>query len=640
MDFLEVSKRSIKRNVKDYFLYFISLVGSIIIYFIFVSIKRNESVVALLKESDKVETTFTFAQILLIIFLTIFIFYCNSFFLRKKKKEIALYSLLGIRKEEIAKLLFYETLLVGAAASVLGIISGLFIANICAGLLVKLMGSAFTFTFTISFVSIVEVLITIGAIFFIASWKSKKLIYEHRLVELLYGENQKEEAPTYSSKKAKSAIVLLFIGYVVAFSTLIFGVVMLLLTGLVIFGLIVKGTFLLFEQYTVKSLHKVKEDKKKYWNGTNILSISSLFFRIKGNVKMLALLSLLSAVTLCTIGMSSSMYYGAKKTAKLMNPVSYEYVTTGKELDKKVSEEIQKHELGIKNETSITMLSMQGNIDGEQMLTGYLIGNGNVQIMKVTDYNKLASMLGHKQVILGSEKEVVLLDPYKSYNIEKNSLEGNHVSFEGMESGLTIVDHREETVVSAKLAPVGLVVQESLFNKLQKGKDVSTVSGFIVEGNGSRELTERIGAIIPKEAKFQSFEKTNQSELQDGAVLLFASVFLGIVFILATGCILYFKQITEAMAERPAYGMLKKIGLTKKEARESVRKQVGVIFLAPFMLAICHTFFAFLSLMGFGGMFEYSLPLLGSIGVYIVIYFGYYMLTVRSYTNTVFNDRK
>ncbi|KIQ86200.1 ABC transporter permease [Bacillus sp. L_1B0_8] len=640
MDFLEVSKRSIKRNVKDYFLYFISLVGSIIIYFIFVSIKRNESVVALLKESDKVETTFTFAQILLIIFLTIFIFYCNSFFLRKKKKEIALYSLLGIRKEEIAKLLFYETLLVGAAASVLGIISGLFIANICAGLLVKLMGSAFTFTFTISFLSIVEVLITIGAIFFIASWKSKKLIYEHRLVELLYGENQKEEAPTYSSKKAKSAIVLLFIGYVVAFSTLIFGVVMLLLTGLVIFGLIVKGTFLLFEQYTVKSLHKVKEDKKKYWNGTNILSISSLFFRIKGNVKMLALLSLLSAVTLCTIGMSSSMYYGAKKTAKLMNPVSYEYVTTGKELDKKVSEEIQKHELGIKNETSITMLSMQGNIDGEQMLTGYLIGNGNVQIIKVTDYNKLASMLGHKQVILGSEKEVVLLDPYKSYNIEKNSLEGNHVSFEGMKSGLTVVDHREETVVSAKLAPVGLVVQESLFNKLQKGKDVSTVSGFIVEGNGSRELTERIGAIIPKEAKFQSFEKTNQSELQDGAVLLFASVFLGIVFILATGCILYFKQITEAMAERPAYGMLKKIGLTKKEARESVRKQVGAIFLAPFMLAICHTFFAFLSLMGFGGMFEYSLPLLGSIGVYIVIYFGYYMLTVRSYTNTVFNDRK
>ncbi|MFF2239127.1 FtsX-like permease family protein [Bacillus thuringiensis] len=640
MDFLEVSKRSIKRNVKDYFLYFISLVGSIIIYFIFVSIKRNESVVALLKESDKVETTFTFAQILLIIFLTIFIFYCNSFFLRKKKKEIALYSLLGIRKEEIAKLLFYETLLVGAAASVLGIISGLFIANICAGLLVKLMGSAFTFTFTISFLSIVEVLITIGAIFFIASWKSKKLIYEHRLVELLYGENQKEEAPTYSSKKAKSAIVLLFIGYVVAFSTLIFGVVMLLLTGLVIFGLIVKGTFLLFEQYTVKSLHKVKEDKKKYWNGTNILSISSLYFRIKGNVKMLALLSLLSAVTLCTIGMSSSMYYGAKKTAKLMNPVSYEYVTTGKELDKKVSEEIQKHELGIKNETSITMLSMQGNIDGEQMLTGYLIGNGNVQIIKVTDYNKLASMLGHKQVILGSEKEVVLLDPYKSYNIEKNSLEGNHVSFEGMKSGLTIVDHREETVVSAKLAPVGLVVQESLFNKLQKGKDVSTVSGFIVEGNGSRELTERIGAIIPKEAKFQSFEKTNQSELQDGAVLLFASVFLGIVFILATGCILYFKQITEAMAERPAYGMLKKIGLTKKEARESVRKQVGAIFLAPFMLAICHTFFAFLSLMGFGGMFEYSLPLLGSIGVYIVIYFGYYMLTVRSYTNTVFTDRK
>ena len=220
--FLEVSKRSIKRNMKDYFLYFISLVGSIIIYFTFVSIKRNESVVALLKESDKVETTFTFAQILLIIFLTIFIFIAIASF-TKEKKEIALYSLLGIRKEEIAKLLFYETLLVGAAASVLGILAGLFIANMCAGLLVKLMGSAFTFTFTISFLSMVEVLITIGVIFFIASWKSKKLIYEHRLVELLYGENQKEEAPTYASKKAKRAIVLLITGYIIALLTQVFG---------------------------------------------------------------------------------------------------------------------------------------------------------------------------------------------------------------------------------------------------------------------------------------------------------------------------------------------------------------------------------------------------------------------------------
>lgn len=640
MDFLEVSKRSIKRNMKDYFLYFISLVGSIIIYFTFVSIKRNESVVALLKESDKVETTFTFAQILLIIFLTIFIFYCNSFFLRKKKKEIALYSLLGIRKEEIAKLLFYETLLVGAAASVLGILAGLFIANMCAGFLVKLMGSAFTFTFTISFLSIVEVLITIGAIFFIASWKSKKLIYEHRLVELLYGENQKEEAPTYSSKKAKRAIVLLITGYIIALLTQVFGFGAIFITGLFIFGCIVKGTFLLFEQYTVKSLHTIKGDKTKYWNGTNILSISSLFFRIKGNVKMLALLSLLSAVTLCTIGMSSSMYYGAKKTAILMNPVSYEYVTTGKELNKKVREEIQKHGGIIKGETKVELFSGQVNIDGSSMLTGYLISDGNVQVIKESDYNKAAPMLGNKKAVLGSEKEVVLLDPYKSYNTEKNSLEGNNVSFEGMKRDVTIVDHREETVVSAKLAPVGLVVQDSLFNKLQRGRAISKVSGFIVEGNGNAELTKNLANILSVEAKLQSFEETSQSELQDGAVLLFASIFLGIVFILATGCILYFKQITEAMAERPAYGMLKKIGLTKKEARESVRKQVGAIFLVPLLLAIVHTFFAFLSLMGFTGMFEYSFPLLGSIGVYIIIYFGYYMLTVRSYTNTVFNGRR
>ncbi|MBL2556856.1 ABC transporter permease, partial [Klebsiella pneumoniae] len=88
------------------------------------------------------------------------------------------------------------------------------------------------------------------------------------------------------------------------------------------------------------------------------------------------------------------------------------------------------------------LFSGQVNIDGSSMLTGYLISDGNVQVIKESDYNKAAPMLGNKKAVLGSEKEVVLLDPYKSYNIEKNSLEGNNVSFEGMKRDVTIVDHR------------------------------------------------------------------------------------------------------------------------------------------------------------------------------------------------------
>ncbi|MEN1937063.1 FtsX-like permease family protein [Paenibacillus sp. 102] len=638
MDFLEVSKRSIKRNIRDYLLYFISLVGSIVIYFTFVSIKQNESVTALLKESDKIETTFTFAQILLMIFLTIFIFYCNGFFLRKKKKEIALYSLLGIRNKEIAQLLFYETLLLGIGASIVGIIIGIFVANICAGLLVKLMGSAFTFTFSVSFLSIVEVLVTLSIIFVIASWKSKKLIYQHRLVELLYGENQEEETPTFTNKKAKQAIVFLVAGYVVALLTQLFGFSAVFITGLIIFVLIVKGTFLLFEQYTVRFLHKIKEDKGKYWNGINILSVSSLFFRIKGNVKMLALLSLLSAVTLCTIGMSSSMYYGAKKTAATMNPTSYEYVTNGKHLNERVKQTIQDSHYDIKGETSVALLSAEGRIDGSSILTGYQVGDGNIQIIKESDYIRTSAQLKNEAVTLRSEKDAVLLDPYKSYNLENTSFKGRTASINN--ETVTFVDHREETIVSAKLAPIGIVVKDSLFKKVQQGKAVSRVNGLIVDGNGDAKLTEMLINIVPKEAKLQSFEQASQSELQDGAVLLFASVFLGIVFILATGCILYFKQITEAMAERPAYEMLKKIGLTKQAAKQSVRKQVGAMFFAPLLLAICHMFFAFLGVMGFKGMTEYMVPILSSIFAYIGIYFCYYMLTARSYTNIVWSDRK
>ncbi|WP_409302727.1 FtsX-like permease family protein [Peribacillus sp. SCS-155] len=140
MTVFNLARRNIQKDVQQYLLYFYPMVCSIIIYFTFVSLQYNRQIIGAAGMLDKIEPAFAASSIFLLIFAAFFIWYSNAFFMRKRKKEIALYTLFGFPKKKVAQLLFCENILLGIAAIIIGILAGAFLSKLFAMLLVKLMG--------------------------------------------------------------------------------------------------------------------------------------------------------------------------------------------------------------------------------------------------------------------------------------------------------------------------------------------------------------------------------------------------------------------------------------------------------------------------------------------------------------------
>ncbi|MEC2479626.1 ABC transporter permease, partial [Bacillus cereus] len=185
-----------------------------------------------------------------------------------------------------------------------------------------------------------------------------------------------------------------------------------------------------------------------------------------------------------------------------------------------------------------------------------------------------------------------------------------------------------------------VIVPDKTYEQVKQVNETRTVKNIDVKGErNSKELTAKLASIMPAGESevlkpFNDFYTGFQMGLETTGLMMFIGLFLGLVFLLATGSIIYFKQLTEASADRDRYVVLHKIGVTKQEMKRAIAKQVSFIFAIPLVIGILHSLFA---LKGLSNIlpFEIMIPLLISIGVYGAIYIGYYFLTVRSYYKIV-----
>ena len=169
MGLINIAIKNIKRNFYNYFLYFVSMIFSIMIYFIFTSIQYNTQVQEVVGSSITFSTVFKAASIVIAIFVAIFIWYSNSFFIKKRKKEVALYSLLGIRKKQIARMLFYENIVMGTAALAAGILMGSLFSKLFIMLLIRLMGFSANIIFMIPLKAVLNTSVVFIILFLITS---------------------------------------------------------------------------------------------------------------------------------------------------------------------------------------------------------------------------------------------------------------------------------------------------------------------------------------------------------------------------------------------------------------------------------------------------------------------------------------
>ncbi|HHB1767325.1 TPA: ABC transporter permease [Bacillus cereus] len=646
MTLSSIALRNIQRNFKDYFVYFASMIFSIVIYFTFKALQYNSQMEKAAEASKKISGAFQVSSVMLIIFVAVFIIYSNGFFTRKRKKEVGLYSLLGIRKRQIGKMLFYENMLMGLMSLVIGIAIGSVLSKLFLELLVNMMGLNLNVHFEVPMAAIVDTAIIFFVIILYTSLQGYRLIYRFKLIELFRAEREGEAMPKGSVIMALISVFLIGSGYFLALMYM--KAVMyadFMVVALYILLATVAGTYLLFMFFTVFVLKRARNNKSAFYNGMNMVTTSQLLYRIKGNAKSLATIAILSAVTLTAVGTSVTMYYNTFTQSKVAAPYSYSYEKKDEALDKKVEEILagEKSNHPVTYESEVEMIPVKGMFKGEradQVLNTHYNVTEQYQLISQSSFNKIAKHLDVDNVNL-TENEAFVYDSLYVEKLDFGPLyTGNKAVFpvgnESKELNIKGVNSRSLT----NLNELFVIVPDQTYEQAKQVHETRTVKNIDVKGEReSKELTAKLASIMPAGESevlkpFNDFYTGFQMGLETTGLMMFIGLFLGLVFLLATGSIIYFKQLTEASADRDRYIVLHKVGVTKQEMKKAIAKQVSFIFAIPLVIGILHSLFA---LKGLSNIlpFEIMIPLLISIGVYGVIYIGYYFLTVRSYYKIV-----
>ncbi|HDR4568854.1 ABC transporter permease [Bacillus paranthracis] len=646
MTLSSIALRNIQRNFKDYFVYFASMIFSIVIYFTFKALQYNSQMEKAAEASKKISGAFQVSSVMLIIFVAVFIIYSNGFFTRKRKKEVGLYSLLGIRKRQIGKMLFYENMLMGLMSLIIGIAIGSVLSKLFLELLVNMMGLNLNVHFEVPMAAIIDTAIIFFVIILYTSLQGYRLIYRFKLIELFRAEREGEAMPKGSVIMAFISVFLIGSGYFLALMYM--KAVMyadFMVVALYILLATVAGTYLLFMFFTVFILKRARNNKSAFYNGMNMVTTSQLLYRIKGNAKSLATIAILSAVTLTAVGTSVTMYYNTFTQSKVATPYSYSYEKKDAALDKKVNEILagEKNNHPVTYESEVEMIPVKGTFKGEradQVLNTHYNVTKQYQLISQSNFNTIAKHLDIEPVNLSANEAFV----YDSLYIETLDFgplyTGNTAVFpvgsESKELKIKGVNSRSVT----NLNELFVIVPDQTYEQAKQVNETRTVKNIDVKGErNSKELTAKLASVMPAGESevlkpFNDFYTGFQMGLETTGLMMFIGLFLGLVFLLATGSIIYFKQLTEASADRDRYIVLHKVGVTKQEMKKAIAKQVSFIFAIPLVIGILHSLFA---LKGLGNILPYEImiPLLISIGVYGAIYIGYYFLTVRSYYKIV-----
>ncbi|WP_459503522.1 ABC transporter permease [Bacillus sp. C1] len=646
MTLSSIALRNIQRNFKDYFIYFASMIFSIVIYFTFKALQYNSQMEKAAEGSKKISGAFQVSSVMLIIFVAVFIIYSNGFFTRKRKKEVGLYSLLGIRKRQIGKMLFYENMLMGLMSLVIGIAIGSVLSKLFLELLVSMMGINLNVHFEVPMGAVIDTAIIFFVIILYTSLQGYRLIYRFKLIELFRAEREGESMPKGSMIMALISVFLIGSGYFLSL-TFIKAIQYADFMMIVFYILLatVLGTYLLFMFFTVFVLKRARNKKSSFYNGMNMVTTSQLLYRIKGNAKSLATIAILSAVTLTAVGTSVTMYYNTFKQAKDVLPHSYSYVKQDVMLDNKVKaildEEKKNHP--VTDQSEIEMVSIKGKFEGKRadrvMNTHYLVTE-QYQLISQSTFNTIAKKIDADEVQLATNEAFVYDGLYIEGSEFSPEYKGNTAVFpvENETTKLTIkgVENRNLT----NLSELFVIVPDQVYEQAKQAAGTRIVKNIDVKDErNTKELTAKLAKVMPAgkmeiDAPFKEFDTGFQASIEATGLMMFIGLFLGLVFLLATGSIIYFKQLTEASADRDRYVVLRKIGVTKQEMKRAIAKQVSFIFAIPLVVGILHSLFA---LKGLSNLLPYEIfiPLLISIGVYGIIYIGYYFLTVRSYYKIV-----
>lgn len=647
----KLAATNLKKNASSYIPYIITCICCVTIYYMVHAIAYSKGI-SEMSGGEDLRQILSLGNYVIAIFSVVFLFYTNSFLIKRRKKELGLYSILGMEKKHIAKVLFYENLYTAVISLGAGLFIGVLFSKLMFLLLLNLLRYDVSIAFTVSFRSIGLTLLLFTCIFLLTMFYNIWNIRTANPVALLHGGNHGEKEP-------KTKIVLTFIGI----ASLSGGYIISLtvkspLEALTLFFLavilVIIGTYALFTAGSIALLKLLRLNKRYYYNKENFISISGMLYRMKQNAIGLSNICILSTMVLVTISTTVCLYIGKDDLLRARYPKDIMVTLNGNETDCtnviKAAENLsKKNDVQLLDEMYYKYLYVgsvkEGSVLNLMSNDFYNSGYLYVTIIDADEYNRLEN----KNISLNND-EILLYSPDADFSDEKLVLGDRQYTIKEKLDTLSIAKEGDSAVLNNCYMVVSNDQELQAINALANGSEAGGSSyeiSYNVKGkdqsiiNFANELTEQVKSEVTDIREVASIHLWEQTFYMFYGGFLFVGMFLGAMFMMATVLIIYYKQISEGYDDHDRFVIMQKVGLSKNEVRRTIRKQIKMVFLLPLAGAVMHICFAFpvikklLLLFSLTNTMLFVLCTAGTVLVFTIVYAIVYNLTARSYYRLV-----
>lgn len=629
---------NLKNNRKTYVPYIFTGILTVMMFYIIDALSRGKGIT-----QDTLKICLQYATGVIVVFAVIFLFYTNSFLIKRRKKEIGVYNILGMGKRHIARMMAVETILTAGISILGGLVFGIIFGKLMYLLLLKILHNSVDMQFSVNGTAIVQTVILFAGIFLLTYLYNILQIQLVNPVELLHGGNQGEKEPKSRWLLVIIGVAALGNGYRIALTTE--APLEALLKFFIAVICVIIGTYALFIAGSIVVLKMLRKNKAYYYNPKHFTSVSGMIYRMKQNGAGLANICVLSTMVLVMLSTTVSLYAGMEDILDSRFPRDVSIVCKQADVDHEeiierlLKEQCEKAGVKITDRVWYRYGSMNAVLKGDKLenVNQYYPDNHfyYVEMMTQDEYNRI-----EKRNVSLEEQEILTYTTNGKCGKKQINIAGQNY--------LVKKELPEMTSQPKSTAEIykTLYIVFANAEQIERIEPFSYADKFNLKGDDGKqkEALEQIQnefyeKIPDGMMESRMLSRSSFYELYGG--LFFIGIYLGSMFIMATVLIIYYKQISEGYDDRERYQIMWKVGMSKKEVKRSIRSQVLSVFFLPLVVAVIHVAVAFkvmtkiLGVLNLTNVSLFAVCTIITIAVFAVFYIIVYSITAKEYYRIV-----
>lgn len=662
--YVKLAKINISNNKPLYLPYILSGVMTVAMFYLMVFLNNNKGLNKI-PGGESLKIILYMGVAVIGIFSYIFIFYTNSFIIKRRKREIGVYNILGMEKRHIAKVLGMETLFVALVAIIGGLAAGIIFSKLMLMLLYRILQYEESILFSVTISGIELTALVFGVLYFLVLLYNLMQIRLANPIELLHGGNVGEREPKTKGAQAVFGVVCIAVSYYIALTTV--NPLKVLGEFFIAVILVIAGTYSLFSAGSITLLKALRRNKKFYYQPKHFTAVSGMLYRMKQNAAGLASICILSTMVLVMVSTTVSMYTGVEDELKARYPMEIMFYNEGRsshavadDLEQQIQDMIEGQGRTIKDMRHYGYVAMSAVRDGESFTpVTKKTFNGQMSLVNLITRENLLEMDDSftEQSVPKVLKGQVNIYASNQYTGEQITLMGHTYPVADAKVYTADADSYMANMLEGDYYVV-LDSQETLdelYAEAAKTMDLlySDTIGVNIDGTDEQKIAisnaiRESFNLTENENIEESYVECRQANKQDFFMiyggLFFLGIFLGSIFLMVTVMIIFYKQISEGYDDKQRYEIMEKVGMSNVEVKASIQSQVRIVFFLPLLTAAVHVLAAFpmltrlLSILNLTNHVLFAGCLLATFVVFAMIYYVVFKVTSKSYYKIVGNQ--